>query len=149
MTVTAASRRPTAAARRFGYLVAVLLNAAMLYLVNVWPGWEVLPFLTGRTSLVIGFVNASIVANLVANVLYLARDPAWLKALGDLATTAVGVVALVRIWQVFPFDFGTTTFDWALVVRVVLVVAIVGSGIGIAAALVAFFKALSGRTVAG
>lgn len=149
MTVTAASRRPTAAARRFGYFLAVLLNAAMLYLVNVWPGWEVLPFLTSRTSLVIGFVNASIVANLIANVLYLARDPAWLKALGDLVTTAVGLVALVRIWQVFPFDFGTTTFDWALVVRVVLVVAIVGSGIGIVAALVAFFKGLSGRTAAG
>lgn len=86
--------------------------------------------------------------SLAANVAYLVHDPPWLKALGDLLTTAVGFVALLRIWQVFPFDFGETTFDWTLVVRIVLVVAIVGSAVGIVAAFVAYVKDAVARSSA-
>jgi hypothetical protein len=35
------------------------------------------------------------------------------------------------VWQVFPFDFGGSSFNWGLLIRVVLVVVIVGSIIGI------------------
>ena len=137
---TAAPKRPAVATRRFGYVVAVLVNAALLYLVNGWPGWDAVPFLTADTRLVIGLVNASILVNLAANVVYVVRDPPWLKALGDVLTTTVGLVALLRIWQVFPFDFASSSFDWALVVRVLLGVAIVGSAIGIVAAFVSFVR---------
>jgi hypothetical protein len=92
--------------------------------------------------LVTGLINASIIVNLVANVLFLAQDPLWLKALGDLLTTAVGMIALVRIWQVFPVDFGDSSFNWELVTRVVLVVGIVGSAIGIVAAFASLVKHL-------
>jgi len=145
MTHIATQRRPAVGARRAGYLVAVLVNAAMLYAVNVWPGWESVPFLTEGMRLVIGLVNLSIVVNLGANVVYLLRDPPWLKALGDILTTAVGLVALVRIWQVFPFDFDDGSFDWTLVVRVLLGVGIVGSSIGIGVAAVSLGKGLAAR----
>ncbi|MCK8672868.1 hypothetical protein M1M07_17375 [Rhodococcus sp. HM1] len=130
-TSETSDRSRSAAARRVGYVVAVLIDAAMLYAINVRPGWEVVPFLTEDTPAVLGWVNASIVVGLVANLVYLVRDPRWLKALGDIATTAVGLVALLRIWQVFPFDFGTDAFDWPLVVRILLGLGIVGSGIAI------------------
>ena len=68
--------------------------------------------------LVIGLVNLSIVVNLGANVVSLLRDPPWLKALGDMLTTVVGLVALARIWQVFRFDFGNRSFEGTPVVRV-------------------------------
>ena len=140
MSVSTEQRRPAAATRRAGYTVSVLVNAALLYAVNVWPGWEAVPFLTADTSLVIGLVNASILVSLAANVVYLLRDPRWLRSLGDVATTAVGLVALVRIWQVFPFDFGDSSFDWPLAVHILLGVAVVGSVIGIAAGLVSFVR---------
>lgn len=130
-TSETSDRSRSAAARRVGYVVAVLIDAAMLYAINVRPGWEVVPFLTEDTPAVLGWVNASIVVGLVANLVYLVRDPRWLKALGDIATTAVGLVALLRIWQVFPFDFGADAFDWPLVVRILLGLVIVGSGIAI------------------
>jgi hypothetical protein len=142
MTVKAATRRPEVATRRVGYVVAVLVNAALLYAINVWPGWEAVPFLTQDMWLVTGLINASIIVNLVANVLFLAQDPPWLKALGDLLTTAVGMVALGRIWQVCPVDFGGSSFNWELVTRVVLVVGIVGSAIGIVAAFASLVKHL-------
>ena len=128
------SSRPTPAARRAGYVVAVVVNAAMLYLVNRWPGWEAVPFLTDTTVLVIGLVNASLVVGVVANLVYLVADPPRLRALGDLVTTSVGLAAIVRIWQVFPFD--VTGTPWEAVLRVLLALAAFGSGVGIIVALV-------------
>ena len=145
MTMTATRRRPAVATRRAGYIVAVLVNAAMLCAVNVWPGWEAVPFLTQGMRLVIGLVNLSIVVNLGANVVYVLRDPPWVKALGDMLTTTVGLVALARIWQIFPFDFGGSSFDWTLVARVLLGVGIIGSAIGIGVAAVSLGKGLAAR----
>ena len=126
----APEKRRGRAARRFGYAVAVLVNVAILVLVNRWPGWDAVPFLTGDTEQVLGIVNASIIAGVVANVLFLFADPPWFKALGDIVTTAVGLAAAVRLWQVFPFDFGAGS-AWDTVARVLLVIAIVGSVLGI------------------
>jgi uncharacterized membrane protein YesL len=114
----------------------------LLYAANVWPGWEAVPFLTEATVLVIGLVNASILVNLAANLVYLMTDPPWLKALGTMLTTAVGILAMVRIWQVFPFDFDGASFDWSLVVRILLGLGIVGGAIGIIAAFVSFVRSL-------
>jgi hypothetical protein len=82
MTLTAPRHRPAATTRRFGYVVAVLINAVLLYAANVWPGWEAVPFLTADTALVMGLVNASIIVSLAANAAYVITDPPWFKALG-------------------------------------------------------------------
>ncbi|MRX42498.1 hypothetical protein [Agromyces kandeliae] len=136
-------RRPLSpAARRFGYAVAAFVNLLLLYLGNVWPGWQVLPFLTAETLDVLPWINASLAVGVVVNLVNLIFDRAWLKALGDLASTSVGLVATIRLWSVFPFDFGDSTFPWVIIVRTVLVLAIAGSAIGIVAAIVAFARAL-------
>ena len=125
--------RPGPVARRFGYVVAASLNAVVLYLVNGRPGWDAVPFLTHDTTLVLDAVNASIVVGIVANLVYVVADPRRLRAVGDAVTTAVGLYAMVRIWQVFPFDTGD---GWTTVLRVLLAVGLVGSVIGIVSALV-------------
>ena len=142
MTLTEVPKRPVVAARRAGYVVAVLVNAAILYAVNVWPGWQALPFLTDGVSLVLELVNASILVNVAANMVYVVADPRWLKALGDVLTTGVGLAALLQIWRVFPFDFSGNSFDWTLAVRIGLGVAIGGSAIAIVVALVSFVKSI-------
>ena len=134
-------QRPSRASRRFGYAVSAVVNAAMLYAVNRWPGWEQVPFLTDDTRKVLDLVNASIIVGLVANVVYLARDPRWLKAAGDLVTTTVGLVALVRLWQVFPFDVAQGS-TWELVARAALVLGIFGSAVAILVAVVTFVRAV-------
>ena len=141
-TATRAERR-TAGARRAGYVVAALVNALLLALTNTWPGWDAVPVLTGDTPRVLGLVNASLVASVVANLVYLLRDPPWLRAVGDLVTTSIGLAALVRIWQVFPFEVED---GWRLVIRLLLALGAVGSVIGIASALVRWTRCASGRT---
>jgi hypothetical protein len=133
--------RPGTATRRFGYVVAVLANGAFWYAVNRWPGWSAVPFLTPDTEQVLAWVNASILVSLVANLVYLARDPRWLRALGDLVTTSVGLVVLVRVWQVFPLDVDSDSSGWGLVARVLLGIGIVGSAIGILTAVTSLVRA--------
>jgi hypothetical protein len=131
MAVTAPARRPSVGARRTGYVIAALFNMAMLYVINIWPGWQAVPFLTDDTHRLLTLVNLSVVAGLAANLIYLSYDPPSVKALGDLVTTGIGLAVLVRIWQVFPFDFGGYRFDWPLLFRVLIVVALVGAAIGL------------------
>ena len=127
----AIASRPPVVARRFGYGVAAVVIAAMWFAINVWPGWQEVPFLTDSTTLVLPLVNVSLIAGLVVNVVLAVLDPPWLKSLGDLITASIGLVVLFRVWQVFPFDFNGYSFNWDVLARFVLVVAVAGSIIGI------------------
>jgi hypothetical protein len=149
MTPTARIRRQPVAARRFGYLVGVGVDTALLYLINVRPGWQVLPFLTADTPQVLGWVNAALIAGVVVNLVYLVTDPRWLRAVGELVTAGIGLVGLVRIWQVFPFDLAGPSFDASWIVRLVLVVAIIGTAIGMLVQLGWLVRWLAGAGHAG
>jgi hypothetical protein len=140
MSLSAPPSRPSTGMRRTGYAVALVVNVALLVGVNAWPGWDVVPFLTQDTTQVVPVVNASIVVNLVVNVGYLFHDPPRVRSAGDLLTLAVGELALLRIWQVFPFDLWSEPFDWTLLVRILLGIAIVGSALGMVVALVGLVR---------
>ena len=107
---------------RSGYVGSAVVQGIMLWLVNGWPGWDAVPFLTRDTELVIGLVNATLVVTLVANLVYAVADPPRLKAFGDLVIAVVGLVALARIRAVFPFDL---TSGWETTVRVLLAISFV------------------------
>jgi hypothetical protein len=131
MAVTTTPRRPEVATRRVGYGVAIAANAVLLYLVNVSPGWDAVPFLTGDMTGVLGWVNASIVAGIIANALYVVVDRRWFRSLGELLVTLIGLAALVRLWQVFPFAFDDRGVPWHEITRWVLAIGMAGSGIGL------------------
>ncbi len=139
MAITAPLHRRPAATRRVGYAVTAVVNAALLYVVNAWPGWQALPFLTEDARQVLELVNLLLVAGLAAHVDYLTYDAPWTRSLGDLVTTGIGLAVLVRVWQVFPFTFAGSAAG-SVVVRLVLAVAIVGSAIGTVAHLVALVR---------
>jgi hypothetical protein len=143
MAVSAPPRRQPLAGRRTGYVIAVAVNAAVLFLINVWPGWDAVPFLTGDTEQVLGLVNVSLAVSVAANLAYLVHDPPWFRALGEALTAAIGFVVLVRLWQVFPFDVGSA---WATVLRVLLALAALGTAIGVIVQSVAALRVLSGTS---
>jgi hypothetical protein len=96
----------------------------------------VVPFLTDDTPLVLGLVNTSLVVGLLSGLLCAVVDAPRMRALADLAQNAVGLAALVRIWQVFPFAFEGDGVDWALVARWVLGIGMFGSAIALLSAVV-------------
>jgi hypothetical protein len=129
MTITG-TERPSTASRRAGYVIAAAINAALLWFIHVWPGWDAVPFLTTDFDTVLWLIDLSLVVTIAVNLLYLVRDPRRPTAAGAVVTTAIGLAAAVRMLQVFPFDFGDSDV-WPVVFRVLLWVAIVGAGIGI------------------
>jgi hypothetical protein len=140
MTATTSIHRPSRAARRAGYVIAAMINAVLIYLVNDRPGWQAVPVLTDSTREVLGIFTVSLVAGIVVNLVYLAYDPPRIKALGDLITTGIGLAVMVRVWRVFPFDFGASSFDWTLVARIALVVAMAGAAVGVLVQLVTLVR---------
>jgi hypothetical protein len=89
------------------------------------------PFLTDATLRVLWSVNVSLVVGVAANLVYLVYDGLWLRSLGGMATTGIGLLVLTRTWQVFPFDFGDDQTGARMLARFVLAVAIVGSILGL------------------
>ena len=146
MAATDRARRPSAGARRAGYGLAIVFSTALLVILNGSPGWQAIRFLTSATTQVLGLVNLSLAAGLAINLVYLAYDPPWLKSLGDLATTGIGLAAAIRIWQVFPFDLSS---GWSTAVRALLVIAIAGSCIALVVQIVALTRWLTGHTPHG
>jgi hypothetical protein len=137
MTELRATQRARVRTNRAGNVAAVLANVVGLVLIHVWPGWEAIPFLTEDTPSVLGLVDAALVVGIVVNVVYLVRDPGWPTAAGQLITTVMSTVAMVRVLQVFPFDLSGA---WTTVVRALLLLAIVGSCLGIIALVVALSR---------
>ena len=124
---------PSPATRRFGYFVAMLVNVAMLIVVNNLLAWDILPFLTDDFARVIPIINVSLGAGILVNLLYLLSDPAWLKSLTQIGLLGISIAATVRLYRVFPFDFSAYEFNWETTGQVLLILAIAGAGIGIIA----------------
>ncbi len=146
MGFTDQARRRPAGSRRVGYSAVIVLSAAMLFVLVAWPGWQAIPFLTSDTGQVLWLVIFSLAAGIAANAVYLAYDPPWLKSLGDLATTGIGLAAAIRIWQVFPFDMSP---GWSTTARVLLGVAIAGSCVALLTQILTLGRWLTGRTAQG
>lgn len=134
MSDTAATATDTAfrrTGRRFGYVIAIVIHGFLLFLVNNITSWDVASFLTDDFSQVMPWINASLLASLFANVLYLFNDRPVVKSSAQIVVNAIGITASVVILRVFPFDFTGYSFDWAIPIRILLVVAIVGQGVAI------------------
>jgi hypothetical protein len=131
MSQTQTARRPSAAARRTGYVIAAGINAVLLWLIHGWPGWDAVPFLTQDMPRALVAIDASLIAGIVANVIQVWRDPPWMIKLCACVTLAFGLASLIAVYQVFPFSFGPG-FDWALLARILLILAIVGTAIALA-----------------
>lgn len=130
--------------RRSGNLGSAIVNALLMYGINVWPGWQVLPFLTADMARVLDLINASLIAGIIVNLVCVVIRARALMALGNLVVIGFGVAAMLRLWEVFPFDFGDSWSGWPVLVRVFLVVGIVGSVIGAVVEVVNLFRALAG-----
>lgn len=135
--------------RRFGYLVAAAINGVLLWVSHHLLEWGWPKFLTEDFEEVLPILSLSLVATIVANLLYLLYDARWFTALAEAVTAALSLASAVRTWQVFPFDFSTTARDWSTLARVVIAVGIVGLAIAVVANVARFVAAVTGREGAG
>ena len=140
----ATDSKPTgpSAITRFGYLVAIAVNFGMVAVVNNILEWDVVPFLTSDFSRLVSFISLSLSLTIAANVIYLAFDPPWFKSLSQIGLLLVSLAVTIRIYQVFPFDFSSYDFDWSLMTRWILIIAIAATCIGMLAEAAKLVRAL-------
>lgn len=122
---------PGRTGRRVGYGIAAGLNGLLLYLVNVAPGWEAVPFLTESFASVVGLLNTSLAVALAVNLLWIAADPPWLRALGQVVQSGLGLAVVLTLLDVFPFDVTINDLDVAWLLRFVLIIIAIATGIGL------------------
>ena len=116
---------------RFGYAVAVSINLVMLIVVHQVLDWGWPTFLTDNFDLVVPWISLSLIITITANLVYQFNDAPTVKSTGQILVNLIGISVTYRIYQVFPFDFSATSFNWETVVRVLLILAMVGAGIGV------------------
>ena len=124
------SPRATHTPSRIGYTLTIVIDIVMLIVVQSILTWGWLPFLTTEFAEVVPWISLSLVVTILVNVVYLFDDSRVVKSSGQIAANVVSMLATYQIWKVFPFDFTSSAFNWDVVFRVVLVLAIVGAGIG-------------------
>lgn len=134
-----AATRP---APRAANLAGLVVNLVLLYLLEVRPGWRAVPFLSAEAGQVVPLVAAALWTGVAVEALAVLVHTGWFRALGDLATSVVGLVATLRVWDVFPFDLPA---GWSVPVRVVLVLAVVGGVVGIVSALSRLLEGITPR----
>ena len=119
--------------RQVGYAIAVVVNLVMLVIAHNILDWGWLPFLTGDFAQVVPWISLGLIASIVANAIYQFNDTLTVKSTGQIGVNLISVFVTYQIWQVFPFDFSAYEFNWGVLVRVLLVLAMVGAGIGVLA----------------
>jgi hypothetical protein len=120
---TTISKRTT---RRIGYGVAIAVNAAMVVFVNNILDWGWFGWLTEDLNDVLPLINLSLAASIVANAAYIANDGPVFKGIIELVVNAISLIVVIRLLQVFPFDFSAYSSTWETISRSILIVAIVG-----------------------
>lgn len=122
--------------RAVGDLVTIGINLVLLYVVRHVMDWGWPAFLTEDFDAVVPWISASLIATVVASIVYLADDRRVIRRMGGAIVGVVSLLATIRVFQVMPFDFSEFDFDWSIVATAVLVLAIVGTAIGIVTDLV-------------
>ena len=133
------------ATRRVGYAIAIAVNAAVLWFVHQLLDWGWPPWLTADFEQVLPAISRSLIASILANAAYLLYDKDWFKALTQIVVLVISLQATIAILRVFPFDFSAYQFDFDVVARVILVVAIIGIFIAIISEVVKLVRAVSAR----
>jgi hypothetical protein len=118
-------------ARQFGYIVAIIVNLVLFYLVNNLLNWH-LPyisnFFTPAFANCLWAINLSFSVGIFINFLFLAYNPRWFRHLMQVIQSVFGLISVYVFYSIFPLNISNPTLEqlvhWALLIVMV--------GIGIA-----------------
>jgi hypothetical protein len=141
--------RPSPASRRVGYVVSIVVNAVALYVVVNLLAWGWLPFLTDEFARVLPLLRLSLLATIAVNVVYLWYDLPAFRSVMQIGLSAIAVAVALRVYDVYPFDFSRYGPAWDVATRVLLILAIVGTIIGVVVEVVRFARVGGGSCQRG
>jgi hypothetical protein len=130
--------------RMASYLLAIIINAALLVLVNFVIKWDQVSFLTTRYKELLWLLNFTLAVTVLANYFLIISRREWFTELCHVLASGVSLVFAARLLQVFPFDFSAFAgFDWTLTVRAFLIFLVSVTALATLVELIGFFKAVA------
>lgn len=136
-------RRVPTTGKRVGYVIAAAFNALFLWIAHQLLDWQWPRFLTDEFADVLPLITVSFVAGIVVNLAYVWYDDPWFKSVGEIVNGAISLAVAIDMYAVFPFDFSSYATDWSWLARLVLIVAIVGTSIGVVVEVVRVITSLA------
>lgn len=117
------NRRAPSGVRRFGYFMAILVNAAMMYVANHLLDWNV-PFLTEDFSQCLWAINMSFGATIFINCIFMVFDRRWFRSLMESINSVFSLISGYIFYRIFPLDLPAGMERWANMGLVILLVII-------------------------
>ncbi len=128
-------------ALRVGYVLTIVINGLLIYVVQNLVEWEWLPFLTEDFSEAVPAIVWSMVATIVVSTVYLFTRAKGVRILGEFVLAGFGFWATMQLYLVWPFDFSVyPNFDWDFIARLVLGLAVFGTAVALLANFVRLFR---------
>jgi hypothetical protein len=119
-------------ARQFGYIVAIIVNLVLLYVVNNLLNWH-LPYisnvLTPAFANCLWAINLSLSVSIFINFLFLAFDPRWFRHLMQVIQSVFGLISVFIFYSIFPLQIVNPAIEQ--LVHWGLLIALAGIGIAI------------------
>jgi len=111
---------------------SMIWNIFFLWLVNKVPDWD-LKFITETYNTVLVILNINIVAQIAGYALILFFDFRWMWHLVRALLDAAGLVVMLVLYFLYPFDFsGIGGWSWLdILLPIIFIVGMVASGIGV------------------
>lgn len=95
------------------FIVAIIVNIIFLYVVNNLVSWNI-SFITASFNDVLWIFNISIVANILANIIYLVYHSDWLRSIIQVVLNIIGFLVVYYLYVVFPFVFSSSWIIYGL-----------------------------------
>ncbi len=105
--------------KRPEFFIAIIVNIILLYVVNNLVSWNI-SFITASFNDILWIFNISIVANILANIIFLIYFAGWLKNIIQVLLNIIGILVVYYLYVVFPFVFSNTLITWGLEMALIL-----------------------------
>ncbi len=98
-------------ARKFGYVVTILVNLALIYIANNLLGWE-LPWLKTTFVQCLWAINLSFAVTIFTNFVFLFFDRRWFRSFMEGICNVFSFISGYIFWRVFPLDLSPAIAHW-------------------------------------
>ncbi|OQA02996.1 MAG: hypothetical protein BWY68_00862 [bacterium ADurb.Bin400] len=130
--------------RNSQYIGAIIVNAILLYVAFRLPAWNI-PHIADSVSVPLWILKISLVATIIGNLAFIVYDAKWFRSLVQTALNVIGVLFLIILYIIFPFDFSGVNFhQLELVVRIAIAIGVAVTAIATIVEFVKFIVSASG-----
>jgi hypothetical protein len=119
--------------RIIGYGISIIVQIVILYVLRHLKEWGV-NFLNEDYESALFYIELSIYVSIGVQIIWIFYDNKWFKHLLQGVSNAVGAVAIIMVYVIFPFIIGNE--NWVKAIKIALIVLFVLSVIGVLAEII-------------